>query len=103
MASWQCIPRYPSRCPAAYNDDMTPHLPSTPEHLAEPAQPDDRPKIIRWIVLGIVAWGIFHAVGAWQFNHDPRRGVVVLVCVATFLGFWMTALAFRQRRLTKGR
>jgi CHASE2 domain-containing sensor protein len=82
---------------------MNSHAPPTPESDTQSETPRDRVSIIRWIVLAIIAWGIFHAVGAWQFNHDPRRAVVVLVCVATFLGFWMTMLAVRQRRLTKGR
>jgi len=56
-------------------------------------------QIIRWVALAIVAWGIFHAIGAWRFNHNPLRAVVVLVCVGMFLGFWMTMLAVRKRRL----
>jgi CHASE2 domain-containing sensor protein len=50
-------------------------------------------------MLGIVAWGLFHAIGAWRLNHDPRRLLVVLACVAAFLGFWLTMLAaFRRAR-----
>jgi len=60
-------------------------------------------RIIRWVVAGIVLWGVFHAIGAWRFNHNPLRAVVVLVCVAAFLGFWMTMLAVRQRRLSQRR
>ncbi len=82
---------------------MNSHAPSPPESDAPPETFRDRVAIIRWIVLAIVAWGIFHAIGAWQFNHNPLRGVVVLVCVAAFLGFWMTMLAVRQRRITKQR
>ena len=52
---------------------------------------------------GIVVWGIFHAIGAWRLNHNPLRAVVVLACVGAFLGFWMTMLAVRQRRLSKQR
>ena len=58
-------------------------------------------RIIGWVVLAILAWGIFHAVGAWRFNHNPLRPVVVLACVGAFLGFWMAMLAVRQRRLSK--
>jgi hypothetical protein len=58
-------------------------------------------RLIRWIMLGIVVWGCFHAFGAWQFNHDPRRMLVVLGCVAAFLGFWLVMLAARRRRLAK--
>jgi len=50
-----------------------------------------------------VAWGTFHAIGAWRFNHNPLRAVVVLVCVGGFLGFWMTMLAVRKRRLNQGK
>jgi hypothetical protein len=60
-------------------------------------------RIIRWVVAGIVLWGVFHAIGAWRFNHNPLRAVVVLVCVAAFVGFWMTMLAVRQRRLSQRR
>jgi len=61
--------------------------------------PPGAERLITWIMLGIVAWGVFHAVGAWRFNHDPRRLVVVLGCVAAFLGFWLAMLSARRRRL----
>jgi hypothetical protein len=57
----------------------------------------DAERIIRWIMVGIVAWGLFHAIGAWRLNHDPRRMLVVLGCVAAFLGFWLTMLAAWRR------
>jgi len=60
-----------------------------------------RSRIIGWVALAILAWGVFHAIGAWRFNHNPLRAVVVLVCVGAFLGFWMVMLAARQRRLTR--
>ena len=63
--------------------------------------PPDTWRIIRWVSLAILAWGMFHAVGAWRFNHDPARGVMVLVCVVGFLGFWLAMLAARQRRLAR--
>jgi CHASE2 domain-containing sensor protein len=66
-------------------------------HLAPPGAE----RILRWIMVGIVFWGSIHAVGAWTLNHDARRPVVVLVCVAGFLGFWLTMLAARRRRLTR--
>jgi hypothetical protein len=56
-------------------------------------------RIIRWIMMGVVAWGVFHAIGAWRLNHDPRRMLVVLGCVAAFLGFWAAMLSARTRRL----
>ncbi len=51
------------------------------------------------IVLAVVGWGIFHAVGAYQFNHNPLRGVVVMVCVAGYLGIWMLLLRVRKAQL----
>lgn len=50
---------------------------------------------------GIVIWGCVHGIGAWRFNNDPRRLLVVLACVAAFLGFWLLMLAARRRRLAK--
>jgi hypothetical protein len=52
-------------------------------------------------MLGILVWGSVHALGAWTLNHDARRPVVVLACVAAFLGFWIALLAGRRRRLSK--
>jgi len=68
-----------------------------------PSPPADTVRIIRWVVLGVLAWGVFHAVGAWRYNNNPLRAVVVLACVLGFLGFWMTMLAVRQRRLSSRR
>lgn len=50
-------------------------------------------------MVAIVIWGCVHAVGAWRLNNDPRRMLVVLACVAAFLGFWLAMLAARRRRL----
>jgi RsiW-degrading membrane proteinase PrsW (M82 family) len=73
--------------------------PAKPRSMNLPAP--ERMRIIRWVALGVIAWGIFHAIGAWRFNNNPLRAVVVLACVGAFLGFWMAMLAVRQRRLSK--
>jgi hypothetical protein len=87
---------------AAYNARMTDPDPERVRRTTEePAPAFERFRIIRWVVAGILVWGIFHAIGAWRFNHNPLRAVVVLACVAAFIGFWMTMLAVRQRRLSK--
>ena len=52
-------------------------------------------------MIGVAVWGCIHAVGAWRLNHDPRRMLVVLGCVAAFLGFWLVMLSVRRRRLAK--
>jgi CHASE2 domain-containing sensor protein len=74
--------------------------------MTSSAGPDSRDtaaaeRIIRWIMAGIVVWGVFHGIGAWRLNHDPRRLLVVLACVAAFLGFWLAMLAARRRRLSR--
>lgn len=77
---------------------MTPApLPPSTDELAE------RTSIIRWIVVAIVIWGVVLALGAWTLNWNPLRPLVVLACVGAFLGFWMTMLAVRQRRLDQRR
>lgn len=62
--------------------------------------PTDTPRLIRWVAVAILAWGIFHAIGAWRFNGNPLRAVVVMSCVLGFLGFWLAMLAARRRRLS---
>lgn len=58
-----------------------------------------------WLIMaGVLAWGVFHAVGAYlnyAENSNPWRFVVVLGCVLAFLAFWATMLAARSARLRK--
>jgi len=60
---------------------------------------------LRWaialIIVAVAAWGIFHAIGAYRLNHNPLRAVMVLVCVAAYLGFWGAMLAARRARLAR--
>jgi len=70
---------------------------STP---ATPSPPDAE-RILAGIMAALVLWGLFHAVGAWSLNHDARRPLVVLACVAAFLGFWLVLLAARRRRIDR--
>ncbi|MCA9248385.1 MAG: hypothetical protein KDA42_14765 [Planctomycetales bacterium] len=46
----------------------------------------------------MLAWGGYLAIGAYLYNHDPRRGLIVLVSFALFLGFWGIMLAIRSRK-----
>jgi len=59
----------------------------------------------RWIIpaiaAAVLAWGVFHAVGAYLLNKNPWRPVMVLVCVAAYLGFWGLMLASRRARLRR--
>jgi len=61
--------------------------------------PPGAERILTWIMVALVAWGLFHAAGAWMLNHDARRPLIVIACMAAFLGFWLALLASRKRRL----
>jgi hypothetical protein len=56
-------------------------------------------RLIWILIVAVLAWGIYHAIGAYRFNHNPYRAVVVLGCVVAYLGFWMLLLKRRQSRL----
>lgn len=58
-------------------------------------------KVLWGIMLAVLTWGAFHAVGAYRFNHNPWRGVVVMACVLGFLGFWAAMLQARKSRLAR--
>lgn len=62
------------------------------------ATPPGAERIIRWLFGGLIVWGIAQAIGSYTFNHDPRRPMVVLACVGTFLGFWLALLKTWQKR-----
>jgi len=73
--------------------------------MAEPApyEPPGAERLIAWIMGATVVGGAFHAFGAWTLNHDARRPLIVLACVAAFLGFWLAMLSVRRRRLERER
>ena len=50
------------------------------------------------VIVGVLAWGLFHAYGAYSFNHDLRRGLIVFGSVLAFLAFWGLLLWNRGRR-----
>lgn len=59
------------------------------------------PKLVVLIAVGVLGWGLFHAVGAYRYNHDFRRALMVLGCTIAFLGFWLAMLSSRRRRLER--
>jgi len=56
-----------------------------------------------WIMVALLVWGGYLAIGIVQTggNHANIRGLIVFGCVLAFLGFWLAALAVRQRRLSR--
>jgi hypothetical protein len=47
---------------------------------------------------GLLLWGLYIATGVVWYGLNPLGALVVLVCVAIFLGFWAILL-----RLQKGK
>ena len=76
------------------------------DHLQDPTVTGKIPRsnppgskiLIRWIFGGLTVWGIAQAIGAYSFNHDPRRPLIVLACVGAFLGFWISLLVVFKNR-----
>ena len=59
-------------------------------------------QLLHIIMATLLVWGSIHALGAYLYNHDWRKPVVVYVCLIGFLGFWWLMLALRDRRLRRG-
>lgn len=59
--------------------------------------------VINLIMGCVLAWGAFHALGAYLLNYNPLRPLIVLGCVAVFLGFWSLMLSARAARLRRER
>src|SRR5262249_9727950 len=55
------------------------------------------------IMVAVLAWGIFHAIGAYRLNHHLGRPLMVLGCVVAFLGFWAAMLASRRERVRRSK
>ncbi len=60
--------------------------------------PPGAERIIRLIIGGLVVWGIAQAIGAYTLNYNPLRPLIVLACVAAFLGFWLILLGVWRKR-----
>jgi hypothetical protein len=56
-------------------------------------------RVLALIAAALIVWGGYHALGAYLFNHNPWRAVVVAACMGSFLGFWYAMLQARKRRL----
>jgi nitrate reductase NapE component len=74
---------------------------------------DDRPardRMMRLVMLAVLGWGCLLATGVGLFGVDRQtgaihfspnlaRGLVVLLCVSGFYGFWRWMLAVRRRHV----
>jgi hypothetical protein len=63
--------------------------------------PSHQSRLIWLLIVAVLAWGIYHAVGAYRLNHNPYRALVVMLCVGGYLGFWILLLRRRQSRLER--
>ncbi len=61
--------------------------------------PSHQSRLIWLLILAVLAWGIYHAIGAYLLNHNPYRALVVMVCVGGYLAFWMLLLRRRASRV----
>lgn len=72
---------------------LEPPTATRPDPTAEAA---GRRRLIRWIMLAVIAWGAFLAMGLWLSTHKWRGPAIVMSCVFAFLGFWAAMLATRR-------
>lgn len=50
------------------------------------------------IMLALAVWGLYHTLGVFLYNHDPRKAAIVFGCSAAFLVIWAALLYFRPPR-----
>ena len=65
----------------------------------KPAHPMRSPMPLLLIMAAVLVWGLIHALGAYLFNMDFRKALIVYGCVGFFLGGWLLLLTMRQRRV----
>jgi protein-S-isoprenylcysteine O-methyltransferase Ste14 len=75
-----------------------------PPNETEAAEPPAALKVwshFHWIMVALLVWGGYLAIGAFKNggNAPTIRGLIVFGCVLAFLAFWLAALAVRQRRM----
>jgi O-antigen/teichoic acid export membrane protein len=62
-----------------------------------PQAADTQRRIVFWIAVGIIVWGVILAIGVFLENHhDPRAPLVIVAGVVLFVGFWLTMLRSRR-------
>ncbi len=66
--------------------------------MPDPRQPWSPRSILALIIGGLVLWGMYIAAGVIWYGLNPLGGVVVLVCVAIFISFWLLLLRTQKRQ-----
>jgi hypothetical protein len=58
--------------------------------------------IIGLIMGALVLWAAYLAIGAYRYNLNPWRGVLVAGSMAVFLGFWLLMLWTQRPKTPRG-
>jgi hypothetical protein len=66
--------------------------------MTQPTQSEPGRRLIVLLAAALATWGLYQAVGAFLFNHDVRRGLVVFACMAAFLGWWLLLVRHRTKK-----
>jgi hypothetical protein len=57
------------------------------------------PRLLFALIMGgLLLWGVYVAVGAYLYNRNPWRPLIVLASVCAFLGFWLLLLWTQKRK-----
>ncbi len=64
--------------------------------MPDPRSPISQRTLLLIIMGTLVAWALYVAIGAYWYNFDWMRAVVVLGCMAAFLGVWLLLLWARR-------
>jgi hypothetical protein len=77
-----------------------PHSDVNPSPSQKPPLEEDpvRAWMLRGIMLALLLWGLYHTLGVFLYNHDPRKALIVFGCSAAFLLCWAMLLLFSGRR-----
>lgn len=54
------------------------------------------------IMVGVVAWSVVHAIGAWYSGHNLYRGLMIGAFTGGFLGFWAIMLYVHRQKWQRG-
>jgi hypothetical protein len=55
-------------------------------------QPVSQRTLFALIIGGLVVWALYVAIGAFLYDFDPWRAIIVLFCMGTFVGIWLLLL-----------
>jgi hypothetical protein len=69
------------------------------EKLVAPVDTSPLMRRLPWIIMvALAVWGLIHAVGAYLYNYNPWRGIVVAGAMGLFILWWAWLLHLHARR-----